>query len=335
MEVVPLQSMSIYMADPKTRVVEYNGRRLVSFISQEGFSGERIARLPPHELVLAARHPITSSLLPCRAGYFPRALHHGVTRPQGDWSHVLLLCLEGSGWIDFGGIRHEVGPGSLALLPPFEFHSYHAHPGDPWSLYWVHFNGRMAGDYHNELTRSGAWVCQQVHIDAHLIQSFERILNIYARGVSRRVLVQAAGCLHQLLSDLINPHEDPGGGESIRTRIERITQVMQAHRDSHLTMHEFAAAAHLSPMYFAAKFREVTGCSPQKYFLKLKMERACELLQTTNWKIEQVAHDVGFADAYYFCRAFKRIIGLTPTSYRRAGPSPVSPGPSRHQPADL
>jgi YesN/AraC family two-component response regulator len=48
----------------------------------------------------------------------------------------------------------------------------------------------------------------------------------------------------------------------------------------------------------------------------MKIERACQLLTTTNMRINQICHKVGIDDSYYFSRLFKKETGLSPKQYR-------------------
>jgi AraC family transcriptional regulator of arabinose operon len=312
-----LRSLSTYMVDAHTRVTDYNGHRLVSILGREEFHGSRIIRLPSEVIEFASRQPVTSALLPCRIGYFPRAQGQRVSRPGGDWSYTLLLCLHGAGDLDLANSRHRMTRGTFAVLRPFEFHAYEADPADPWTLYWIHFNGRMAQEYYDTLTAGGRRICTAVEPDLGVVETFERIRHAYANDYSYRSLMHASALLHLLLSDLhalVNkPVQAP---DDVRTRILRIVRAIQENPGSNLSIHELAGAAHMSAMYFSAKFRELTGQSPRGFVSRVKMQRACELLAGSQIKVECVASLVGYDDPYYFSRAFKRVIGTTPSEYR-------------------
>lgn len=325
-----LHSLSTYMVDAHTRVTDYNGRRLVSILGREKFNGSRIIRLPSSVVAFASRQPVTSSLLPCRIGFFPRAQGQRVSRPGGDWSYTLLLCHHGAGILDLADSRHRMTRGTFAVLRPFEFHAYEADPVDPWTLYWIHFTGRMAQEYYDTLTAGGSRTCTTVEPDLALVETFERIRHALANDCSYRSLLQGSALLHLLLCDLhalINrPVQAP---HDVRTRILRIVRALQDNPGSNLTIHELAGAAHMSAMYFSAKFRELTGQSPRCFISRIKMQRACELLAGSQLKVECIARTVGYDDPYYFSRAFKRVVGATPSEYRtRHGPE-TRPEPER------
>jgi AraC-like DNA-binding protein len=319
-------SLDAHMEGEKTRVFTYNGKRLVSLLGRETFPGERTFKLPPKVIEFACRQPLTSALLPCRIGYFPYAAGQKVSRPNGDWAYTLLFCLDGVGVLDLADSQHKLERGSFVLLRPFEFHAYEADEHRPWSYYWIHFNGTTAQQYYEALTGGGRKVVVAVEPDIGFVETFEKILRIYDNGHAYRMLVQASTSLHQLLGDLFgrvaHGHSDQ---VHAKVRIERTIEVMANNLGMHVSIHELAATAHMSQAYYAQQFRRYIGDNPRSYFNRLKISKACEYLRQTNAKVESVARLVGYEDAFYFSRLFHRLVGCTPTDFRR-NPDRTAPG---------
>ena len=67
---------------------------------------------------------------------------------------------------------------------------------------------------------------------------------------------------------------------------------------------------------FRIDFKRQTGLAPLQYHLVLKIEKAKDLLQNTNFRAKQIAFDLGFESDHYFCRLFKQKTGLTPLQFR-------------------
>lgn len=74
--------------------------------------------------------------------------------------------------------------------------------------------------------------------------------------------------------------------------------------------------AGLSVPHYSALFRRRTGYAPMDYFLRLKIQRAGQLLDTSALRVAEVASEVGCDDAFYFSRLFKKITGQSPRDYR-------------------
>jgi AraC-like DNA-binding protein len=79
-------------------------------------------------------------------------------------------------------------------------------------------------------------------------------------------------------------------------------------------------AAHICAMsesYFMSFFKQVTGLSFMKYLIHYRVARAQSLLTNTDESLMSISHEVGFCDQSYFGIVFRKIVGTTPTNYRR------------------
>jgi AraC-like DNA-binding protein len=65
------------------------------------------------------------------------------------------------------------------------------------------------------------------------------------------------------------------------------------------------------------KYKALTGYSPIQHFIHMKMERACYLLDSGQQPVGEVAERLGYQDAQYFSRLFKKVVGLSPSDYRQ------------------
>lgn len=102
-------------------------------------------------------------------------------------------------------------------------------------------------------------------------------------------------------------------------RIERTVQYMSQHLDKPLQASELAAVANVSLSHFFALFKQRMGCSPIDYFTRLRMRRACELLESTSARVKEVAAALGYDDPFYFSRVFKSLSAVAPLHYRGLG----------------
>lgn len=101
-----------------------------------------------------------------------------------------------------------------------------------------------------------------------------------------------------------------------RNALQRVLAVIHDMPAGGLSIERLAAVAGLSPFHFSRLFRNSVGCSPYRYYDKLRHERAREMLASTAMPIETVARQLGFADASQFARAFRRHAGCSPGAYR-------------------
>ena len=73
----------------------------------------------------------------------------------------------------------------------------------------------------------------------------------------------------------------------------------------------------LAERSFTRRFREATGMAPLEYVHTLRLEEAKHMLESAEDPVEGIANDVGYEDAAFFSRLFRRKVGLTPVQYRR------------------
>ena len=88
-----------------------------------------------------------------------------------------------------------------------------------------------------------------------------------------------------------------------------------------ITVAGIAQRFHYSPSYLTAVYRRVFGVTVTDEITECRIDRARELLSTTSLSVTDIADEVGYKDAKYFMRVFRRRTGVTPSQYRRAFPS--------------
>jgi AraC-like DNA-binding protein len=285
---------------------------------REGFPGQRIIVLPrPVVSAWLGANPLLE-LLPSDVGHFPHAEGHYVERPAGAPQLVLIYCVQGEGWLRMEQ-TWRVRPGQALVIPPGAPHAYGADASSPWTIYWIHLAGAKARRAGSLITEGvGSPICQ-VGLDPALPPLFEEILDLLDRGYASARLFQASACLGQLVAAFAAVAARRGGpGETLDDRVEQVIETMHRQLGDRLGVAELAAEARLSPSYFAAAFKRKTGFAVLDYFLRLKMQRACLLLDSTGLPVKAIAADLGFDDPLYFSRCFHRVHECSPTEYRAA-----------------
>ncbi len=143
-------------------------------------------------------------------------------------------------------------------------------------------------------------------------------------GAPSRLLAQAAGC--EILAELCHLAGSPlaaarGGLAPWAQR--RCIELMHARLSQDISLDELAAEARLSPFHFARMFKQSTGVPPRVYLTRLRVEKACELLETTDLPVTDIAQEVGYSSNQVLARVFTKHQRMSPTEYRRAVRDPV------------
>lgn len=100
-------------------------------------------------------------------------------------------------------------------------------------------------------------------------------------------------------------------------RLNRVLEFVDANIAVDLCVSTLAAVAGMSPYYFCRSFKQSTGITPHRYVLQCRMEQAKRLLQEKPDHLMEIAHQVGFADQSQFTRVFHKMVGMTPSQYRK------------------
>jgi len=95
-------------------------------------------------------------------------------------------------------------------------------------------------------------------------------------------------------------------------------EYIEAHLGDQISLATLAAIARLSPYHFARAFKRSFGVPPHRYHMARRIERAKVLLAKPALSITQIAFDLGFGETSSFTAAFRRLVGRTPSSYRRS-----------------
>lgn len=238
-------------------------------------------------------------------------------RPTGVDQSVLIYCIKGEGWYETGGNRYEIKPGELLVIPPATSHSYGANGKNPWTIYWIHFKGNNTQSLLAQMGIVKANPVLWLGEEPELLALFEELLDVMEHGYADSRLLYASQILTHLIGLIIwASHRASGGNPNTTQRVAQSIAYMKQHLDQSATVATFAAMANLSESHYRSVFKHQTGYTPMDYLIRLRIHRACQLLDTTNLSVKEIARLTGFQDALYFSRAFKILMELSPAKYR-------------------
>ena len=139
-----------------------------------------------------------------------------------------------------------------------------------------------------------------------LIHDFEQLRKAYSANAGRPKLLSIF--YHML--DLLHTEGYPGV-------LQTAARYLEAHcSDMGLCNKDVACVCKISEVYLRKLFAQYFHTSPKQYLIDLRIKKAKQLLLQGNMKTSDLSEQCGFANAYHFCRLFKKHTGLTPTEYR-------------------
>lgn len=288
---------------------------------KDGFQGSQMVVLP-HSVVEEMRHDeFMSALFVTDIGYYPRARHHYRRREQGISSFILIYCRDGEGWIECNGHKkHQLSANQFFIIPAGAPHAYGADAEKPWSIYWMHFEGRLASFYGTGYDHPCSIPASEQSRIVDRLSIFEEIYNTLEIGYGAEQLHFAVSALYHFLGSFKYIDAFRSSGAHVTAGydiIGRARHFMLENIEQKITLGQTCEFLGYSESYCSTIFRKYTGMSPIQYLLHLRIQTACQLLDVTNMKINQICHKVGIEDPYYFSRLFSKIMNMSPQDYRQ------------------
>lgn len=265
-----------------------------------------------------AHHPLTQTLYLNGFGYYPSAYLHQMTRSHHE-DNLILYCTAGKGRLETENQHLQVAPGDVMLLPKGTPHHYQADARSPWTLYWAHFDGANSEHHFQHITNNEKRYWVHVGIHSRLINEFDHLFAARNTGYNLHAFISASHTLGQILTQTASLFALNRGHNTPENLFDAVEKHMESVIDSHLELETLAAMAGMSKYHFSKKYKQVYGYSPIQHFIHRKMERACQLLDTSDMDINAVANAMGYEDAHYFSRLFKKTTGISPKHYRNLG----------------
>ncbi|MBP1041999.1 helix-turn-helix transcriptional regulator [Vagococcus sp. BWB3-3] len=95
--------------------------------------------------------------------------------------------------------------------------------------------------------------------------------------------------------------------------VNNIIYYLENHHSEEISLDTLSDTMYISSTYISKVFKEETGDSPINYLIKLRLNRAKQLLETQNITVKEAAETVGYQDAYHFSKLFKKHYGKSPS----------------------
>lgn len=281
----------------------------------EGFPDERLTVLPGKIVDGLRSHPFARRLHPSRIGFFPRAAGHFIERPRGIADTILLVCLKGSGRVKSGSTGGRLEAPGCVWLRAGVPHLYKADPGSPWTLAWMHLRGSDATKFLENLAPPGR-PCR-LRESARVREQFERIYSLVENCTTDALRLALHTEVCNWIACLARNHEKQTADlDPRRVVLDRVLRHLGENLHRPVSLDEMASVAGWTPNHLGMVFREILRDSPASYFLHARMARACELLRQSPATIAEIADALGFEDAFYFSRCFRRCYGMSPREVR-------------------
>lgn len=112
-------------------------------------------------------------------------------------------------------------------------------------------------------------------------------------------------------------HEPSESYTSDSTVVRQVVRYLRQNYADPLSLSELAKQYRFSTGYFSSLIKKKAGKSYSELLISIRMEKATELLRSSNKSIEEIAQEVGYDDYFYFSKLYKKVNGITAAAFRK------------------
>ncbi len=231
--------------------------------------------------------------------------------------YQIVYISAGQGWFrSKASGRLPIAAGQVIFLFPGVWHSYAPVPETGWTEHWVGFDGDLA----RRVVRRGFFDPDRPVLRAgredRLMALFTDVLEA-TRSNSPALQQILSGATLRILALLYSVQQSTLAGDSpgLQAIHQAVTRMREA-AEAAIDLPKLARELKVSYRWFRRAFAHHTGLSPHQYFLEIRLARARDLLAQSSLPTKEIAARVGFDDAQYFCRLFRRKVGVPPGVWR-------------------
>lgn len=226
--------------------------------------------------------------------------------------YIIHYITSGCGTYVVDNVSYPVQKGDLFLIEPFQFNHYLSDDSNPYTYYWVGFDGLDA----RELLQLTDFSNRPVINDngENLVPLFKALYELDTDLIALKHGLN--GYLQVILSKLIAQSKHDAT-EQNPYYIQAMNYIAKHYADPDLNVQTVAKHVGITRSYLYRIFFKANNHSINHSILKVRLSKAVALLSNSTLSIKEIAYQTGFNSQAYFTKQFKREFGCSPSTYRQ------------------
>lgn len=229
-----------------------------------------------------------------------------VKRKKGRLDYQIIYIDKGYGQFLIKDRFIEIHSGCIVILQPGAENHYEFSADSLADYYWIHFTGFGVPGLLKNLQ------LEENMFDVGELFEFKKTFESMAKAVATEDFTTdsyLSSCMYMLLAKIAKRVHIPDNP------LRKVLICMQNENINTLSNADYARMCGLSEYHFIRTFKKRTGMTPHQYLAKITVNKAMELISTTDLNITEIAHALGFNDNLYFSRFFKKATGRSPKNF--------------------
>ena len=221
-------------------------------------------------------------------------------------NHDITYIIKGNARYTINGAAYELGPGDLIYLTEKDFKEAVTYPHSLMQCFSINFKFKQKN------TDDILPVVNNIGIRKDIIDLFRELTVCWSEQqngyiVKTRALLMLI--LHRLMEiNIFDIDSEPGD-----YRINKMIRYISMHYPEKLTVKKLAFQLGIDTDYFGHLFKRETGMTVNQYITKIRIRNAENMLQSGNYKVQEVAEHCGFSDNFHFYKSFRSLRGFPPS----------------------
>ncbi len=254
-------------------------------------------------------------------------------------THYLLIYIySGKGTFKNKHAIYNLSAGSSFCIFPGEMTFYQADHNNPWSYFWIAFNGQInLHDAEHFLLRASISRVYPVHTaknNARLSQLYLEMFRLCQDSnnyIDLKLLSLFLDIMYQYSITTNSSQQSLQSTPTMPSYIDLALTYIQSNYQENISVSNIARHLGISREYFSKLFKKQFSITPAHFIRDYRLKCSTTLLMTTDYPILQISYLVGFNDYNYYSNQFKEIYGISPSHYRKSGrKSGLVPDPFRN-----
>ncbi|PYI54264.1 AraC family transcriptional regulator [Paenibacillus flagellatus] len=224
-----------------------------------------------------------------------------------------VFALHGRAFFEFEGTRYELAPGKVAHGGARMTLSLDVPGPAPFKYVLIHYSADAPSN-------TGAGDCSKRHFvletgeNPAIVELLRRLHKAAGTPGSLHAL-EAKELFYRVTLETLKSAHNRANRESAGI-VDIVLDYMHHHYMEPLTLQRLADIAGMDAKPFSYAFNKAVGLFPIDYVIRHRIERAKHLLVASNGPVSGIAKCVGYEDAHYFSRLFRKHTGYTPSGFR-------------------